>query len=59
MGRYAGDKAEYINKSKNNNKLFSCGHPSPLSAYNGFFRNGVFNRIYEYFDNNDIEQINW
>lgn len=54
MGRFANEKGDLIN-----NKVFSCGHPSPLSAYNGFFGNGVFTRIYEYFDNNNLEQINW
>ena len=51
--------SETLPKSLINNKVFSCGHPSPLSAYNGFFGNGVFTRIYEYFDNNNLEQINW
>lgn len=54
MGIFANEKGYLIT-----NKTFSCGHPSPLSAYNGFFRNGVFNRIYHYFDNNNLEQINW
>ncbi len=60
MGRYANDKGKFINDK---NKVFSCNHPSPMSAYvttnGGFFKSGVFNRIYEYFDNNTIEQINW
>jgi uracil-DNA glycosylase len=55
MGSYANNKAKYIN----NNKIFTTIHPSPLSAYNGFFGCGVFKRINNYFDDNYIEEINW
>lgn len=58
MGAFANNKAIIINKS-NNNKLFTTIHPSPLSAYNGFFGCNVFKRINNYFEDNNIDIINW
>ena len=54
MGSYANNKAKFIN-----NKIFTTVHPSPLSAYSGFFKSGVFKRINNYFEDNNIEEINW
>ena len=40
-------------------KILTSAHPSPLSAYNGFFGNGHFVKTNEFLVQNDIEPINW
>lgn len=42
-----------------NHKIFTSAHPSPLSAYNGFFGNGHFIKTNEFLIRNGIEPINW
>lgn len=42
-----------------NHKIFTSAHPSPLSAYNGFFGNGHFIKTNEFLIKNGIEPINW
>lgn len=42
-----------------NHKIFTSAHPSPLSAYNGFFGNGHFIKTNEFLKANGIEPINW
>jgi len=54
MGNYAINKSQFIN-----NKIFTTVHPSPLSAYNGFFGSGIFKKINDYLEENNIEKINW
>lgn len=39
--------------------ILECAHPSPLSAYNGFFGCGHFVKANEFLINNGIEPINW
>lgn len=39
--------------------VLTSAHPSPLSAYNGFFGNGHFKRANEFLKQNGMEEINW
>ncbi len=40
-------------------KIFSAAHPSPLSAYNGFFGCRHFSRINEFLEKNNLAPIDW
>lgn len=42
-----------------NHKIFECAHPSPLSAYNGFFGCKHFSKVNEFLVSNGEEPINW
>ena len=42
-----------------NHLVLQCAHPSPLSAYNGFFGCGHFVKANEFLKNNGIEPIDW
>lgn len=39
--------------------ILECAHPSPLSAYNGFFGCGHFIKANEFLKNNGLEPIDW
>lgn len=39
--------------------VLQCAHPSPLSAYNGFFGCGHFVKANEFLKNNGAEPIDW
>ena len=52
LGNYAKGKAHLI---KNKQNIITGTHPSPLSAYNGFFGSGIFKRIEEKLG----KEINW
>lgn len=39
--------------------IFESAHPSPLSAYNGFFGSRVFSRVNIFLMQNGIPPINW
>ena len=39
--------------------VLECAHPSPLSAYNGFFGCGHFAKTNEFLQKNGIEPIDW
>ncbi|SDB16380.1 Uracil-DNA glycosylase [Ruminococcaceae bacterium FB2012] len=39
--------------------ILESAHPSPLSAYNGFFGNRHFSRTNQFLAQNGIEPINW
>ncbi|MDR0846983.1 MAG: uracil-DNA glycosylase [Lactobacillales bacterium] len=45
LGAFAQKKAPLIDASRN--KIITANHPSPLSAYRGFFGSGVFKQIPE------------
>lgn len=49
-------KALITNK---NHLILECAHPSPLSAYNGFFGSKHFSKTNEFLKSNNIEPINW
>ena len=57
MGGYAEAKANFIDLDKH--KIFNTVHPSPLSAYNGFFGSGVFKKIDEHLKEQNMGKINW
>lgn len=57
MGAFAQKKTNFIDIKKH--KIFSTVHPSPLSAYNGFFGCNVFKKINEYLETTNKEPINW
>ena len=42
-----------------NHLVLSSAHPSPFSAYNGFFGNKHFSKTNEFLIKNNIEPINW
>ena len=39
--------------------VLECAHPSPLSAYNGFFGCRHFSKANEFLKNNGLEEIDW
>lgn len=55
-----GNQARKFEQLINNNHLvITSAHPSPLSAYNGFFGSKPFSRINKFLAKNNISQINW
>ena len=56
-GAYARSKNKLIDPSKH--KIIESAHPSPLSAYRGFFGSKVFSQINSYLAKNDRETINF
>ena len=42
-----------------NHLILTCAHPSPLSAYNGFFGCRHFSKVNEFLKSNGIEPIDW
>ena len=56
-GSFAQKKAEFVDA--NQNLVLKSAHPSPLSAYRGFFGNHHFSRANEYLVANGETPINW
>jgi len=56
-GAYAQKKAAMINPARH--KILTAVHPSPLSAYRGFFGCKHFSQTNEYLKSKGIEEINW
>ena len=56
-GGNARAKKSLINSRKH--LILESAHPSPLSAYNGFFGNRHFSRTNQFLIQNGIEPINW
>ena len=56
-GAYAHKKGAFIDRSKH--LVLTSAHPSPLSAYNGFFGNKHFSRTNEYLSAHGIAEIEW
>ena len=56
-GNFAQEKIKLIDNSKH--KILKSAHPSPLSAYNGFFGCKHFSATNEYLAKNNIDPINW
>ena len=42
-----------------NHLIITSAHPSPLSAYNGFFGSKPFSKINNFLTKNNISKINW
>jgi uracil-DNA glycosylase len=57
MGNFAIKKSILVDAKKH--KIFSCVHPSPLSASRGFFGSNIFININNYLIENKKEPINW
>ncbi|MDR0973961.1 MAG: uracil-DNA glycosylase, partial [Prevotellaceae bacterium] len=56
-GSYAQRKGQFIDRNKH--LVLASAHPSPLSAYNGFFGNRHFSRTNSYLVEHHIEPIRW
>jgi len=56
-GSFAQKKAEYVDATQN--LILKSAHPSPLSAYRGFFGNHHFSRANEYLITNGYKPIDW
>jgi uracil-DNA glycosylase len=56
-GSYAQKKAAFIDG--NRHLVLRSVHPSPLSAYNGFFGNNHFSTTNKYLTSKGIEPIEW
>ena len=56
-GSYAGKKAAFIDPQKH--LVLTSAHPSPLSAYRGFFGNHHFQLCNDYLAAHGIEPIKW
>lgn len=56
-GKYAQAKASLIDKDKH--LILTAPHPSPFSAYTGFFGSKPFSKTNEYLEKNGLEKINW
>ena len=56
-GAYAQKKGAFIDRSKH--LVLASAHPSPLSAYNGFFGNKHFSRANDYLVEHGMSPINW
>ena len=56
-GAYAQKKGAFIDRSKH--LVLTSAHPSPLSAYNGFFGNKHFSRANDYLVAHGNSAIDW
>lgn len=56
-GSYAQRKGQLVDRSRH--LVLLSAHPSPLSAYHGFFGNHHFTRTNEYLISHGISPINW
>ena len=56
-GKQAFEYEKMITNSKHG--IIKSAHPSPLSAYRGFFGSKPFSRINEFLKNNNLEPIDW
>lgn len=56
-GKFAQEKQVLIDETKH--LVLKAAHPSPLSAYNGFFGCRHFSKANEYLVSNGIDPIDW
>ena len=56
-GAFAKKKAEIIEADKH--LVLEAAHPSPLSAFNGFFGCRHFSKANSYLESNGIDKIDW
>ncbi|MBO5941631.1 MAG: uracil-DNA glycosylase [Kiritimatiellae bacterium] len=56
-GSFAKRKGAMIDRSRH--LVLECAHPSPLSAYRGFFGCNHFKKANQYLSDHGIEPINW
>jgi len=57
-GRYAQNKQALIPKGKNH-LVIKSAHPSPLSAYNGFFGSRPFSKANAHLEGQGLSPIDW
>lgn len=56
-GRKAQQKGAKVDPHRH--RIITSAHPSPLSAYNGFFGSKPFSRANDYLASHNISPINW
>ena len=56
-GNHASKYIEHINEK--NSLILSAPHPSPLSAYHGFFGSQHFSKCNNYLKKNNLKEIKW
>ena len=56
---FLGTFTEYPFIDRNKHLVLASAHPSPLSAYNGFFGNKHFSRTNEYLQAHGQTPIEW
>lgn len=56
-GNSAKSVMKYIHNK--NNLILTSAHPSPLSAYHGFFNNNHFKKANEFLKQHNRQEINW
>lgn len=56
-GAYARSKKGHVTNP--NHLVLECAHPSPLSAYNGFFGCKHFSKCNEFLTQNGLKPIDW
>ncbi len=56
-GAYARNKKSLITNSKH--LIIESAHPSPFSAYNGFFGSKPFSKTNEFLKKNKLKEIDW
>ena len=56
-GAYAQRKGEFIDSSRH--LVLKSVHPSPLSAYRGFFGNRHFSKTNQYLQSRGLDAIDW
>jgi uracil-DNA glycosylase len=56
-GSYAIKKGAFIDRQRH--LVLTSAHPSPLSAYRGFFGSKPFSRTNQYLIDHNISPINW
>ncbi|MDC0253061.1 uracil-DNA glycosylase, partial [Chloroflexi bacterium] len=56
-GKFAQSKTKLIDTSKH--FVITSPHPSPLSAYRGFFGSKPFSKTNDYLVSKGLEKINW
>ncbi len=56
-GANAKEKAKLITNSRH--AIFTAAHPSPLSAYNGFFGCRHFSKVNKFLEQNGCQPIDW
>lgn len=56
-GRYAQSKIAYI--TNRNHLIIKSPHPSPLSAYRGFFGSKPFSKTNNFLKENGMDEIDW
>lgn len=56
-GSYAKNKKKLITNPKH--YIIESAHPSPFSAYNGFFGSKPFSKTNEFLKRNNLKEVNW